>query len=67
MTAEEREILQRLSAKAQRYQASQSDKGATAGKNPEQQALEKSLGQSADQEEQVLHTDIYAANLTLLR
>jgi hypothetical protein len=67
MTAEEREILQRLSAKAQRYQASQTDKSVTAGKNPQQQALEKSLGQSADQEEQVLHTDVYAANLTLLK
>ena len=65
MTPEEKEILQRLSAKAQRYQSNQ---GAGSGviKNPQQQALEKSAD-PADTEEDVLHTDIYAANLTLLR
>lgn len=80
MTPEEKEILQRLSAKAQRYQASSS--GSTASgtnKNPTQSALEKSLkfiktspnlkdsGEPADEEDDVLHTDIYAANLTLLK
>jgi hypothetical protein len=65
MTPEEKEILQRLSAKAQRYQTAQ---GASNGgsKNPQQQALEKSVG-PADEEDDVLHTDVYAANLTLLR
>ena len=66
MTPEEKEILQRLSAKAQRYQASDGpSKGGN--KNPQQQALEKTLGPPADEEDDVLHTDIYAANLTLLR
>jgi len=46
MTPEEREILQRLSAKAQRMGASIV---------PE------------DNEDEILHTDIYAANLSLLR
>jgi len=59
MTPEEKEILLRLSSKAQRYQTS----GKKESKNPEQIALEKSIGQSAD----VSHTDIYAANLSLLR
>jgi hypothetical protein len=36
-------------------------------KNPQQQALENSAGRPADEEDDVLHTDIYAANLTLLR
>jgi hypothetical protein len=78
MTPEEKEILQRLSAKAQRYQAAATSASAT-NKNPQQAALEKSLkyvqtspnlkdsGQPADEEDDVLHTDIYAANLTLLR
>jgi hypothetical protein len=66
MTPEEKEILQRLSAKAQRYQASQG--GSQGGaKNPQQEALEKSVGPPADEEDDVLHTDVYAANLTLLR
>lgn len=80
MTPEEKEILQRLSAKAQRYQASSSGSAASgANKNPTQSALEKSLkfvktspnlkdsGEPADEEDDVLHTDIYAANLTLLK
>ncbi len=67
MTPEEREILQRLSAKAQRYQASSQGPSNGGIKNPEQQALEKSVGSPADEEDDVLHTDIYAANLTLLR
>lgn len=66
MTPEEKEILQRLSAKAQRYQAA-TDKGKKSDKNPQQQALENSTGPPADEEDDVLHTDVYAANLTLLR
>lgn len=65
MTPEEKEILQRLSAKAQRYQTQGSTQNSS--KNPDQQALEKSTGPPADEEDDVLHTDIYAANLTLLR
>ena len=75
MTPEEKEILHRLSAKAQRYQtADQTKKNA---KRPDQDALEKSLryvptGTSIDEsgdpiDDDVLHTDIYAANLSLLR
>jgi hypothetical protein len=66
MTPEEKEILQRLSSKAQRYQSSQGNSNINS-KNPGQIALEKSLGPSADEDDDVLHTDIYAANLTLLR
>lgn len=62
MTPEEKEILQRLSAKAQRYQTASGN--TTKSKNPAQSALEKESGVD---EEDVLHTDIYAANLTLLR
>jgi hypothetical protein len=75
MTPEEKEILLRLSSKAQRYQtADQTKKNAN---RPDQEALEKSLryvqhgssvneeGESTDND--VLHTDIYAANLSLLR
>lgn len=47
MTPEEREILQRLSSKAQRYQG-------------DREPLES-------KEDDVLHTDVYAANLSLLR
>ena len=65
MTPEEKEILQRLSSKAQRYQTN-TGTGIT-NKNPEQKALEQSIGPPADEEDDVLHTDIYAANLTLLR
>lgn len=77
MTPEEKEILQRLSSKAQRYQSS--DKTTTSAKNPQQSALEKSIknihnnpnikdtGEPADEEDEVLLGDIYAANLTLLR
>ena len=63
MTPEEKEILQRLSSKAQRYQSVSGN--ATKSKNPAQTALDKETG--ADEEDDVLHTDIYAANLTLLR
>ena len=66
MTPEEKEILQRLSSKAQRYQTGGSG-GKSTSKNPQQQALENSAGRPADEEDDVLHTDIYAANLTLLR
>jgi len=79
MTPEEKEILQRLSAKAQRYQAAAGSKTGNGSKNPQQVALEKSLravqtspnlkdsGPPADEEDDVLHTDVYAANLSLLR
>jgi len=50
MTPEEKEILQRLMAKAQRYQPTTN-----------------SAANIADSEDDVLHTDIYAANLFLLR
>lgn len=78
MTPEEKEILQRLSAKAQRYQAADQQGKKASSKRPDQENLERSLrsihndptikdtGAPAD-EEDVLHTDIYAANLTLLR
>jgi hypothetical protein len=69
MTPEEKEILQRLSAKAQRYQIGGAG-GTSITKNPEQLALDKSLkksGTPSDEDDDVLHTDIYAANLTLLR
>jgi len=75
MTPEEKEILLRLSSKAQRYQtADQTKKNAN---RPDQEALEKSLryvrpGSSVNEagdsiDDDVLHTDIYAANLSLLR
>jgi hypothetical protein len=65
MTPEEKEILHRLSAKAQRYQ--QVDGKKNAAKNPQQQALEQSKGDTPSSDDDVLHTDVYAANLTLLR
>ncbi len=69
MTPEEKEILHRLSSKAQRYQTSEQSK---TNKNPQQIALEKNIKTSpnqtsSDEEEDVLLTDIYAANLSLLR
>jgi hypothetical protein len=75
MTPEEKEILHRLSAKAQRYQiADQTKKNMN---RPDQEALEKSLryvpiGSTINEDgdpinDDVLHTDIYAANLSLLR
>lgn len=67
MTPEEKEILQRLSSKAQRYQTGGAGSTAASNKNPQQVALEKSVGPPADEEDDVLHTDVYAANLTLLR
>jgi hypothetical protein len=68
MTPEEKEILQRLSAKAQRYQTGGATGNDNTTKTPEQIVLDKSLKKSgADQEDDVLHTDVYAANLTLLR
>ena len=66
MTPEEKEILQRLSSKAQRYQTQGQNNGG-AVQNPQQAALQKSVGPPADEEDDVLHTDVYAANLTLLR
>lgn len=64
MTPEEKEILQRLSAKAQRYQAS--SKPSSNNKNPQQQALKDSITPH-DDEDDVHHTDVYSANLALLR
>lgn len=66
MTPEEKEILQRLSAKAQRYQATDGP-SRDASKTPEQIALQNSGAMPSDEEDDVLHTDVYAANLTLLR
>jgi len=51
MTPEEKEILHRLSSKAQRFNKIET--------NPQQDALKE--------EKEVKHTDIYAANLSLLR
>lgn len=70
MTPEEKEILQRLSAKAQRYQSS--GKSNRQQKSPEQQALEKTTKQSSSshesfEEEDALLSDVYTANLSLLR
>lgn len=50
MTPEEKEILQRLMAKAQRYQTIPTTEGGV-----------------GDMEDDVLHTEVYAANLQLLR
>ncbi len=69
MTPEEKEILQRLSAKAQRYQASDPN-NKNSNKNPSQQALEKNVGITEgmpDEEDDVLLSDVYAANLSLLK
>ena len=65
MTPEEREILHRLSAKAQKYVDAET--GGKSGKNPQQQALSGSAVRPEDEEDDVLHTDVYAANLSLLR
>jgi len=70
MTPEEKEILQRLSAKAQRYQTADEQGKKKSAKRPEQENLERSLrGMDDDstEEEDTPHTDIYAANLTLLK
>lgn len=66
MTPEEKEILQRLSAKAQRYQAAEGQGKKKSAKRPEQENLDRSLRDDST-EDDVLHTDIYAANLTLLK
>lgn len=50
MTPEEKEILMRLSSKAQRYQ-----KGGLSAAPP------------SDEEDDVLHTEVYAANVALLK
>jgi len=52
MTPEEKEILMRLSSKAQRYQKG----GLAAGAAP-----------PADEDDDILHTEVYAANVALLR
>lgn len=70
MTPEEKEILQRLSAKAQRYAANDKS-NKNSNKNPQQQALENTMGNTVqgipDEEDDVLLSDVYAANLTLLK
>jgi hypothetical protein len=66
MTPEEKEILQRLSAKAQRYQLSQNN-SVDNNKNLQQSILEKTTSSSADNEDDIIHTDIYAANLSILK
>ena len=59
MTPEEKEILHRLHSKAQRYQtAAEGKKGK---KTPEQAALD------SEDDQEVSHVDVYAANLSLLR
>ena len=59
MTPEEKEILHRLHSKAQRYQtAAEAKKGK---KTPEQAALD------SEEDQEVSHVDVYAANLSLLR
>jgi len=69
MTPEEKEILQRLSAKAQRYQTADGQGEKKSAKRPEQENLERALrGMDDDStEDDIPHTDIYAANLTLLK
>jgi len=73
MTPEEKEILQRLSAKAQRYQAA-ADVKTKGSKSPQQAAIERNVKTSANQgltasneEEDVLLADVYAANMSLLK
>jgi len=63
MTPEEKEILHRLHAKAQRYQTAAD--GKKKKKTPEQSALNSDEDDQEDQE--VSHVDVYAANLSLLR
>jgi hypothetical protein len=60
MTPEEKEILHRLHAKAQRYQTA--TEGKKGKKTPEQSALD-----SDEDDQEVSHVDVYAANLSLLR
>lgn len=73
MTPEEKEILHRLSAKAQRYQTTESS-STKRGKTPEQVALEKSatsrsplVQEGYEEDEDVPVSDVYSANLTLLK
>ena len=60
MTPEEKEILQRLSSKAQRYQNA-------APKSTASTVSTGSTASTALTDDDILHTDIYAANLQLLR
>jgi hypothetical protein len=66
MTPEEKEILQRLSSKAQRYVSVQNSTKDN-DKNPQQKALDKLVGPQDSENDDVLHTDVYSANLSLLR
>jgi hypothetical protein len=67
MTPEEKEILQRLSAKAQRYQTAGEQGKKKSAKRPEQENLERSLrgmdNDATEEDDDVPHTDIYAANI----
>jgi hypothetical protein len=75
MTPEEKEILQRLSAKAQRYQNSSNSKLSNSSKNAQQIALDKSvlnksihlLHDDTASNDTVEINDIYNANVTLLK
>jgi len=66
MTPEEKEILLRLSSKAQKYAVAE-DAAKGGKKTPEQLARQQSLSPDADEEDDVLHTDVYAANLMVLK
>ena len=68
MTPEEKEILLRLSSKAQKYAVAE-DAAKGGKKTPEQLARQKGSRASsdADEEDDVLHTDVYTANLAVLR
>jgi hypothetical protein len=60
----------RLSSKAQRYQQASTNGGASRNKSPEQRALNGefiAMNGTPESDSDVLHTDIYAANLTLLK
>jgi len=64
MSPEEKEILQRLSAKAQRYVTTGNANDSTM--NPQQAAL-KAAGKPSQDDADVPHMDVYAANLSLLQ
>ena len=68
MTPEEKEILLRLSSKAQRYQQAAANGQSSGNKSPEQRALNGefiAMNGTPESDSDVLHTDIYAANLNL--
>lgn len=69
LTPEEKEILQRLMAKQQRYQQKGvSEKNSKSEKDPSKQVSHQMLNsENEDDEDEVAITDVYAANLSLLR